>query len=107
MTRSPIFMLRRNTKHPTFPAAHATPALFWAFLCQGAAPELGVVMLKGKSALVTGSTSGIGLAIARALAAQGANITINGFGDNGGDRKGARRHREGFQRQGALFAAPT
>ncbi len=39
-------------------------------------------MLKGKSALVTGSTSGIGLAIARAMAAQGANVTINGFGDN-------------------------
>ncbi len=38
-------------------------------------------MLKGKIALVTGSTSGIGLAYARALAAQGANITINGFGD--------------------------
>jgi len=38
-------------------------------------------MLKGKSALVTGSTSGIGLAIARALAAEGANVTINGFGD--------------------------
>ncbi len=38
-------------------------------------------MLKGKSALVTGSTSGIGLGIARALAAEGANITINGFGD--------------------------
>jgi 3-hydroxybutyrate dehydrogenase len=42
---------------------------------------MGMIMLKGKSALVTGSTSGIGLAIARALAAQGANITINGFGD--------------------------
>ena len=38
-------------------------------------------MLKGKNALVTGSTSGIGLAIARALAAEGANVTINGFGD--------------------------
>jgi 3-hydroxybutyrate dehydrogenase len=37
-------------------------------------------MLNGKSALVTGSTSGIGLGIARALAAQGAHITLNGFG---------------------------
>jgi 3-hydroxybutyrate dehydrogenase len=38
-------------------------------------------MLKGKAALVTGSTSGIGLGYARALAAQGVNLTINGFGD--------------------------
>jgi 3-hydroxybutyrate dehydrogenase len=38
-------------------------------------------LLKGKNALVTGSTSGIGLAVARALAREGANVTINGFGD--------------------------
>jgi len=38
-------------------------------------------MLKGKVAVVTGSTSGIGLGIARALAAQGADLMINGFGD--------------------------
>jgi 3-hydroxybutyrate dehydrogenase len=39
-------------------------------------------LLKGKNALVTGSTSGIGLAVARALAEAGANVTINGFGDS-------------------------
>ncbi|WP_255763416.1 3-hydroxybutyrate dehydrogenase [Pelomonas caseinilytica] len=38
-------------------------------------------MLKGKTALVTGSTSGIGLGIALALARQGANLILNGFGD--------------------------
>ena len=38
------------------------------------------MILKSKSAVVTGSTSGIGLAIARAFAAQGADIMINGFG---------------------------
>ena len=37
--------------------------------------------LSGKTALVTGSTSGIGLGIAHALAAQGANIVMNGFGE--------------------------
>jgi 3-hydroxybutyrate dehydrogenase len=38
-------------------------------------------MLKNKTALVTGSTSGIGLGIAKALASQGANVMLNGFGD--------------------------
>ncbi|GAB2724896.1 3-hydroxybutyrate dehydrogenase [Melaminivora jejuensis] len=43
-------------------------------------------MLKGKTALVTGSTSGIGLGIACALAQRGANIVLNGFGDAEGPR---------------------
>ncbi|MGE5548050.1 MAG: 3-hydroxybutyrate dehydrogenase [Solirubrobacterales bacterium] len=40
-------------------------------------------MLKGKVAIVTGSTSGIGLGIARCLAAEGCDVVINGFGDAG------------------------
>ncbi|MBB3193990.1 3-hydroxybutyrate dehydrogenase [Roseateles terrae] len=44
-------------------------------------------MLKGKTALVTGSTSGIGLGIALTLARQGAHVVLNGFGDSEGPIK--------------------
>jgi 3-hydroxybutyrate dehydrogenase len=58
-------------------------------------------MLKEKSALVTGSTSGIGLAIARAMAAQGANVTINGFGDKAAIEK----ERSGIEKEFGVKAA--
>jgi 3-hydroxybutyrate dehydrogenase len=48
--------------------------------------ELEYPMLANKTALVTGSTSGIGLGIAKALARQGANIVLNGFGDAEGPK---------------------
>ena len=40
-------------------------------------------MARAKAAVVTGSTSGIGLGIARALARDGTNVMLNGFGDAG------------------------
>jgi 3-hydroxybutyrate dehydrogenase len=58
-------------------------------------------MLKGKSAVVTGSTSGIGLAIARALAKEGANVTINGFGD----KDAIEKERSGIEKDFGVKAA--
>src|ERR1700722_8821068 len=53
-------------------------------------------MIRGKSVLVTGSTSGIGLAVARAFAAEGANVTLNGFGDPDAVEQQRRSIEEGF-----------
>ncbi|HVJ05845.1 MAG TPA: 3-hydroxybutyrate dehydrogenase [Candidatus Saccharimonadales bacterium] len=52
-------------------------------------------MLKGRNAVVTGSTSGIGEGVARALAAQGANVMLNGFGD----AKAIEELRSGMEKQ--------
>jgi 3-hydroxybutyrate dehydrogenase len=62
------------------------------------------MFLKGKTALVTGSTSGIGLACARALAAEGANLVVNGFGD-ADEIEGIRRELEQASGGRALYAA--
>jgi 3-hydroxybutyrate dehydrogenase len=56
--------------------------------------------LKGKSAVVTGSTSGIGLAIARALAGEGANVMLDGFGD----ATAIEKERSGIEREFAVRA---
>lgn len=66
-------------------------------------------MLKDKRALVTGSTSGIGLAIARALAGAGAEVILNGFGDPGTitalcDELGASHHAANLMDAGAIGA---
>ncbi|HJV69964.1 3-hydroxybutyrate dehydrogenase [Ideonella sp.] len=57
-------------------------------------------MLNGKTALVTGSTSGIGLGIAQALAAQGANVMLNGFGDIEAAKAEVARHATGGAKVG-------
>src|ERR1700691_4495676 len=57
-----------------------------ASICPGSTSEVSIrrgFMLKGKSAIVTGSTSGIGLGIAVALAGEGWALMLNGFGDPG------------------------
>ena len=64
-------------------------------------------MLKGKTALVTGSTSGIGLGIALALARQGANIVLNGFGDVDGPKAQVAAHGVKVGYHGADMSKPA
>src|SRR5262249_20264388 len=61
-----------------------------------------VMKLQGKTALVTGSTSGIGLAIARAFAFEGASVMINGFGD-ADEIEGVRQELEASSGAQALY----
>ena len=64
-------------------------------------------MLKGKTALVTGSTSGIGLGIAHALAQQGANIVLNGFGEIEGPKAAVAAHGVQVAYHGADMGKPA
>src|SRR5262245_31045654 len=65
-----------------------------------AASQRKTVMLKGRVAIVTGSTSGIGLGIAKGLAGQGADIVLNGFGD----AKAIEAIRSGIERENGVRA---
>ena len=63
----------------------------------------GLTPLKDKVALVTGSTSGIGLGIARAMAAAGAAVVLNGFGKAEEIAATQQADRRRFRRAGRLF----
>ena len=64
-------------------------------------------MLKGRTALVTGSTSGIGLGIASTLARQGANLMLNGFGDAEAALAQVRAHGGAVRYHGADMSRPA
>src|SRR3954453_14807082 len=69
------------------------------------APIEAIEMLKGRTALVTGSTSGIGLGIARALAEAGCDIMLNGFGDASAIESERKRIADDFGVRAAFNAA--
>ncbi|WP_418314786.1 3-hydroxybutyrate dehydrogenase [Piscinibacter sakaiensis] len=63
-------------------------------------------MLNGKTALVTGSTSGIGLGIAICLARQGANVVLNGFGETDAAQAAVREYGQKVGYHGADMSKP-
>ena len=63
--------------------------------------------LTGKTAVVTGSTSGIGLAYARAFAGAGANIVLNGMGAPADIEKERAAHRDATSRSRRCIRPPT
>ncbi|MCC6074332.1 3-hydroxybutyrate dehydrogenase [Pseudomonas sp. GCM10022188] len=65
-----------------------------------------MTILKGKTALVTGSTSGIGLGIAHCLAAAGADIVLNGFGDATQALEAVRQHGQQVRHHPADLSRP-
>ena len=64
-------------------------------------------MLNGKTALVTGSTSGIGLGLAHALAKAGATVMLNGFGDVAGAKAAVGQHGGRVSYHGADMSKPA
>jgi 3-hydroxybutyrate dehydrogenase len=74
LSRQTEHHMRRNQRERVA-TAHPFCIIF------GVEAKIRIYMLQGKTAVVTGSTSGIGLGIARALAGQSADIMLNGFGD--------------------------
>lgn len=76
-----------TSRYASIEAATTVARAFTSAQKADSVPPIGISgkFLAGKSALVTGSTSGIGLAIARSLAAHGANVTLNGLPSSNGD----------------------